>query len=98
MRDPLYGIWNRDQAINDDLDEYFGETAQEMCERLGRLATESKPKFKNGAPRDSNGHHTAAEQDDLTAAFTFLGDTPAAPRRGSGCPCRGDGWSAPGPG
>jgi AAA domain len=74
MGDALYGIWDRDQAINDDLDEYFGETAQEMSERLGRLATESTPKFKNG-----NGHHTAAEQGDLTAAFTFLGDMPAAP-------------------
>jgi hypothetical protein len=77
MGDPLYGIWNSNQGVNDGLDEYFGETAQEMSERLGR-----QPKFKNG-----NGHHgpnvssDTTEQVDLSAAFTFLGDTPAAPPR-----------------
>jgi hypothetical protein len=73
MGDPFLRMadeWDR----NDGLDEYFGESLQETAARLGE-----RPKFKNG-----NGHHAstpsvAPEQVDLAAAFTFLGDKPAAP-------------------
>jgi hypothetical protein len=65
----------------DGLDEYYGETAQQLMDRLdkhGSKAKNGKERVQDRTPESAIGY---GEQIDLSAAFTFLGDTPAAPPR-----------------
>ena len=72
---------------DDGLDEYFGETKQEMVERWDReyppMAT--KVHAPDVVPLNGNAHEPVSPPEEteppLTDAFTFLGDAPAAPPR-----------------